>query len=126
MVITTEAGSLKMEWGLALIGGLGIGSLITSAANHVMARRAATSDRWYQEKREAYLGLLTAIHDAAAHPSDERSKAYALWQTRCDLFGSADVSKYAQLFVDTNDGPRAEREKAFRGLVEAMRANLRT
>ncbi len=115
-----------MEWILALIGGLGIGSLITSVVGHLMTRRAATSDRWYQEKREAYVGLLKALHDAAAHPSDEHSKAYALWQTRCELFGSSQVSKYAQLMVETNNGPRTERDKAFRGLIESMRADLKS
>ena len=115
-----------MELVIGLIGGLGIGSLITSVATHFMTRRAMASDRWYQEKREAYLGLITAIHDAAIHHSEEHAKAYALWQTRCDLFGSALVSKYAQLFVDTNDSPRIEREKAFRGLIEAMRSDLKS
>jgi hypothetical protein len=114
-----------MEWVIALVGGLGIGSLFTSAATHFMSRRAATDDRWYQEKREAYLGLLSALHVAATNPSDANSKAYALWQTRCSLFGSPDVSKWAQRMVDTNDGPPVERDKAFRGLIEAMRADLK-
>lgn len=113
-----------MEWAIGLIGGLGLGSLITSVATHFMSRRATASDRWYQEKREAYLGLLNALHDAAVHPSDASSKAYALWQTRCELFGSPMVSKHAQQIVDTNDR-RPEREKAFRDLIEAMRADLK-
>ena len=58
-----------MEWIVALVGGLGIGSLITSVATHLMARRGVTNDRWYQEKREAYLGLLEALHVAATRPS---------------------------------------------------------
>ncbi|MGO9772179.1 MAG: hypothetical protein ACLPSW_22045 [Roseiarcus sp.] len=113
-----------MEWTIALVGGLGIGSLITSVATHFMSRRAATSDRWYQEKREAYLGLLTALHDAAVRPSDENSKAYALWQTRCELFGSPMVAKHAQRIVDTNDR-RSDRENAFRALIDAMKADLK-
>ena len=114
-----------MNWA-ELVGGLGIGALITSIATHFMTRRAAANDRWYQEKRETYLGLLTALHEAAVRPSDERSKTYALWQTRCDLFGSAIVSRYAQRMVDTNDGPPEEREEAFGELIKAMRADLRT
>lgn len=114
-----------MEWTIGLIGGLGIGSLITSVAGHFMARRAATSDRWYNEKRESYLGLLDALHKAAVHPSDAHSKAFALWQTRCELFGSPSVARYAQQMVDTNDGPATERDRAFRGLIEAMRADLK-
>ncbi len=101
-----------MNWA-ELIGGLGIGSLLTSIVTNFMSRRAVTSDRWYQEKRDAYIGLLGAIHDAAVSPSDEKSKAYALWQMRCDIFGSRDVSKYAQKFAETNDGPRSAREEVF-------------
>jgi hypothetical protein len=90
-----------------------------------MARRASTSDRWYQEKREAYLGLLEALHDAAVHPSDENSKAFALWQTRCELFGSNDVARYAQAMIDTNEGPREQRNEAFKSLLQAMKADFR-
>src|SRR5690606_29175306 len=75
-------GDYPMEWILPLLAGLGIGSLLKSMADHFMARRASTSDRWYQEKRESYLGLLQALHDAAIHPSDKNSMAFALWQTR--------------------------------------------
>jgi hypothetical protein len=70
------------------------------------------------------LGLLGSIHDAAIKHTEERAKAYALWQTKCELFGSPEVSRYAQAFVDTNEGPRASREAAFRGLVAAMRMDL--
>lgn len=113
-----------MEWVFGLIGGLGIGSVLTAAATHFMTRRAVASDRLYQEKREAYLGLLGAIHDAAIKPSEENSKAYGLWQTRCDLFGSSAVSEWAQKIVDTNEGPRENRAEAFRRLITAMRADL--
>ncbi len=115
-----------MEWVFGLIGGLGIGSVLTAAATHFMTRRAVASDRLYQEKREAYLGLLGALHDAAVKPSDEKAKAYALWQTRCDLFSSSDVAKWAQKIVDTNNGPREDRNEAFRRLIETMRADLGT
>ena len=114
-----------MNWA-ELIGGLGIGSLVTQAVGHYMGRRASTNDRLYQEKREAYLGLLNALHDAAVRPSAERAKAYALWQTLCSLFGSPEVSKYVQMMVDTNDGPADKRQAAFLGLIEAMRADLKS
>lgn len=56
--------------------------------------------------------------------SDENAKNYALWQTRCDLFGSKDVSEYAQDIVDANDGLRDTRACAFRSLVAAMKRDL--
>jgi hypothetical protein len=114
-----------MDWILPLVAGLGLGSLLKSIIDHFMSRRASNNDRWYQERREAYLGLLNALHEAAVHPSDENSKGYALWQTRCDLFGSKEVSKYAQELVDTNEGPRAIRNAAFQNLIQAMKTDLR-
>ena len=113
-----------MEWVLPLIGGLGLGSLLKSVIDNFNSRRAVMTDRLYQEKREAYLGLLGALHKAAVLPSDENSKEFALWQTRCQLFGSSDVSQFAQALVDTNDSPRAERDSAFKGLIESMRKDL--
>jgi len=114
-----------MEWVLPLLGGLGLGSLLKSYIDHFNARRATTSDRLYQEKREAYLGLLDALHKAAVHSSDENSKNYALWQTRCQLFGSLEVAQFAQAMTDTNDGPISAREGAFAGLIKAMKDDLR-
>ncbi len=115
-----------MEWILPLIAGLGIGSLLKSVADYFMTRRAGIRDRWYQEKREAYLGLLNSLHEAAVKPSNARSKAYVLWQTRCELFGSKEVARYAQEIIDTNDGPRTAREAAFRNLLDTMRIDLRS
>lgn len=118
-------GDYPMEWVLPLLAGLGIGSLLKSIADHSMSRRASTHNRWYQEKREAYLDLLSSLHSAALRPSDESSKAFALWQIRCELFGSKDVVKYAQAMVDTNDGPREQRNEAFGNLIAAMKNDLK-
>lgn len=113
-----------MELILGLLSGLGIGTFLNSIATHWITRRNSIQDRWYQERREAYLGLLQSLHDAAVAPSEEASKAYALWQTRCDLFGSSAVARAAQQIVETNDGPRSERNAAFQELLTAMRADL--
>lgn len=119
----SRLGEKNMQTILTLLGGLGIGSSLTTLIAHLIARRAADRSRLYQEKREAYLGLLDALHRAAVRPSDENAKNFALWQTRCDLFGSAEVSRYARAMVATNDN-RPEREIAFRSLVDAMRIDL--
>jgi hypothetical protein len=113
-----------MQLLLGLIGGLGIGTLLTSITTHFMTRHASFRDRLYQEKRAAYLGLLDALHNAATHPSDENAKAYALWQTRCALFGSTEVMSAAQEMVDTNDAPLETRNVAFHKLLRAMRVDL--
>ncbi|WP_082044154.1 hypothetical protein [Aeromonas sp. L_1B5_3] len=107
-----------------IVGGLGIGTLINTIYSDWRARTAKRTDRQYEEKRNAYLGLLDALHKAAVEPSDAASKAYALWQTRCNLFGSEEVSLYAQRIIDTNAGPREERNEAFNCLLRAMKADL--
>lgn len=112
-----------MEWILPLLGGLGIGSLLKSAIDHWIVRKAAASDRLYQEKREAYLGLLEALHRAAVRASDENAKNFGFWRLRCDLFGSPQVSRYAQQVAET-DGQTPERTQAFNSLVQAMRDDL--
>ena len=114
-----------MEVVLGLLGGLGIGSVLTAFVTHWISHRASIQDRWYQERREAYLGLVQSLHNAAVAPSDVASKAYALWQTRCDLFGSPEVARCTQRIVEINDGPRSDRETAFRDLLAAMRVDLR-
>lgn len=113
-----------MELVSVLIGGLGIGSVLTAIINHFITRRAVATDRLYAEKREAYVGLLNALHQAAVHPTDENAKHFALWQTRCELFGSKEVATFAQRIVDTDSGPREERNTAFRALLDAMKADL--
>lgn len=113
-----------MEWILPLIGGLGIGSLLTSIVSYYLNKRVSFEARNYQEKREAYLGLLGALHKAAVSPSDLNSKDFALWQTRVNLFGSLQVSNAVEGIIATNDGPRSEREKFFKILIDEMRLDL--
>jgi hypothetical protein len=55
----------RMDWIAALIGGLGIGSVLTRVVEHFFSRRTLLQERDYQEMREAYLGLLGALHQTA-------------------------------------------------------------
>ncbi|MBK7845657.1 MAG: hypothetical protein IPJ71_18585 [Bdellovibrionales bacterium] len=114
-----------MDWILPLVGGLGIGSMLTRLIEHFLVKSMSKQNRFYQEKREAYLGLLSALHAAAVSPSNENSKNYALWQTRVELFGAAEVAKSAQGIVDTNDGPRETRDLHFKNLVQEMKKDLK-
>ncbi|MBT0723099.1 hypothetical protein HH682_01315 [Rosenbergiella sp. S61] len=109
---------------LGVIGGLGIGTMLNSAITSLLNKKTKKDERLYEEKRNAYLGLLSSIHKSAISPSEEASKEYALWQTHCSLFGSKQVVHYSQKIVDTNDGPREERHDAFNKLIESMRNDL--
>lgn len=109
---------------LAVLGGLGVGSLLNSLVAYFTNQRSKQKERRYEEKKAAYIGLLTSLHDAAVSPSDINSKAYALWQTKCQIFGSEKVIRFTQEIVDTNDGPKEERHKAFLSLLSAIRQDL--
>ena len=114
-----------MDWTLVsgVIGGLGIGTLLNSIYAAYTSRKAEKVSRLYSEKRDTYLGLLNALHNAAVSPSDISSKNYALQQTKCSLFGSKEVIEAAQMIVDTNDNKK-HRDIAFESLLDAMRKDL--
>lgn len=114
-----------MDWTLVsgVIGGLGVGTLLNSIYSAYTSKKAEKVSRLYAEKRDAYLGLLNASHNAAVSPSDISSKKYALHQTKCSLFGSKEVIEAAQMIVDTNYD-RERRDIAFESLLAAMRKDL--
>jgi pantothenate kinase len=58
-----------------MVGGLGLGTLIQSVVTHTLNIKSKNTERLYAEKRETYLGLLDALHQAAVNPSDEKAKA---------------------------------------------------
>jgi hypothetical protein len=109
------------DWSL-LIGGLGIGGVIAGVVNHVMARRSSIKDRWYQEKRETYLGMVSALQSS---PALQRiSSDFPLWHARCALFGSREVLKHAKEVADTPPDQYDKRNEAFQKMLEWMRTDL--
>jgi putative Mn2+ efflux pump MntP len=108
----------------ALLGGLGLGSLLNSLVTHFTTQKSKKEQRRYEEKKASYLGLLTSLHEAAVSPSDKNLKAYALWQAKCQIFGSNEVAKFTQEIIDTNYGPKDLGHVAFEKLFEAIRQDL--
>jgi hypothetical protein len=109
-----------MQNWLPLLGGIltgfGVGTVVTSIVNHFLARRASMSDRWYQERREAYLGMIAAIQSLRGD--------VPAWHARCALFGSPEVMKYAAQVAETSDEPYDTRNEGFKKMLEAMRNDL--
>ena len=116
--------NMEVNTVVAVLGLLGIGSLLNTLVTYFTRQQSKQKERRYEEKKSAYFGLLSSLHDAAVSPSDKNSKAYALWQTKCQIFGSDEVIKFAQVIVDTNDGPRDKRREAFDSLLNALRHDL--
>ncbi|MDI9336462.1 MAG: hypothetical protein QM520_05485 [Gammaproteobacteria bacterium] len=112
-----------MEWS-AVLGAFGIGAIVKTILDTILATKKDRSALQYKEKREAYFGLLDALHKAAITPSDENSKTFALWQTRVSIFGSEEASKAVQGIIDTNDGPRELRQLHFDNLLKAIKKDM--
>jgi len=113
-----------MDWIFPLIGGLGVGALLKSVVEFIFNKNITRQKVEYSEAREAYLGLLDALHKAAVEPSDKHSKDFALWQTRIQLFGSEKVAKAVQGIIDTNADSQTERNKFFEEMIDAMKEDL--
>lgn len=107
----------------ALLAAFGLGSIVTAIVQSWLANKSKKNDRQFAEKQAAYVGLLEAYHQAAAHGTDEASKLFAYWQMRCELVGSVAVRDAIRRIVETNDD-RPGRIKADSDLKVAMRADL--
>lgn len=98
-------------------------SLLTPFVTDHIAGRRAKKDRIYQEKRDAYIGLLTSIHNAGVEKTEKAGYEYGLWQTKCAIFGSNDVTKWADKFPKTTVRT-LERTEAGEKLLAAIRKDL--
>jgi hypothetical protein len=114
---------MNFETIISLMGAFGIGGGVTTAVGAWWNFKEKKKSAVFEEKRNAYTGLLNSLHDAALKNSQEAAKGYALWQTRVELVGSPDVIYYVQKMVDTIPGVK-DRYQAFEGLTQSMREDL--
>ncbi len=96
---------------------------LTTIAQWYFQKRNDEKKRSFEEKKEAYVGFLDAMHALATENSNVNSKKYALWETRAILVGSSGVIKNAQGMKDTEPGTQ-ERSQYFDSLLEEMRKDL--
>ncbi len=108
---------------ISLLTAFGLGSIVTALIQSWLSQRAAIADRKFAEKQSAYIGLLEAYYRAAVEGTDEAGKAFAYWQMRCELVGSAKVRDAISRIVETNED-RKGRHEADLDLKLAMRQDL--
>jgi len=114
---------MNIELFLSLFAAAGLGSVLTVLVQHNLEINKERREKSFNEKKEAYVGLLRSLHDAAVEPSDKASKEYAYWQLRCELVSPPIVRQAIQGIVDTNDDPPA-RSMAYDKLKDALRSDL--
>jgi hypothetical protein len=107
-----------------ILTGLGLGAIAKSILDFFITQKTNKNKLAYSEMRDAYIGLLDALHKAAIEPSDINSKNFALWQTRVSLFGSPNVANAVQEIIDTNGDTTGKRDAAFNKLINSMKEDL--
>ncbi len=108
---------------IEFLSAFGLGALITAvfqAFFNIYHNKKILS---FQEKKEAYVGLLEAYHKVAVQNSLEAAKNFAYWQMRCELISNAKVRKSIQNVIDTESGS-SERGAALESLKKFIREDL--
>lgn len=86
-----------------LLIAFGSGSIISTAVQYFFNERSKRKTLLFQEKKEAFVGLLEAYHKAAVEPSETAAKNFAYWQMRCDLVCSPQTRSAIEEIVNTNE-----------------------
>lgn len=109
------------------IGGI-IGSLLTTLLQAWFAHRSGLATRNFQEKKEAYVGFLEALHRSDVERTRETSMHAGHWKNRCDLVASASVrDAIEKIFVtnpDEHGNMHPDRPNVIEELRQAMRKDL--
>lgn len=105
----------------SLIGGLGIGSLLTLFLKEYFDIKKILSNRVFEEKREAYLNYLDIADRSQTLPAKEAIWARTAAIERIHLCGSHEVVNL--LAIVSNTPPDSPRDN-INALVQAMRNDL--
>ncbi len=114
-----------MDW-VSYLTVFGAGSLLTALVQIILNNRAISRRRQYDERKEAYIGLLEAwVRQENESFTDESSRDVGHWVLRSELVASAPVFDFLQKWKNTEPGS-AERIDATDCLKQAMRDDLRS
>ena len=108
------------------IGGV-IGSLVTTLLQAYFTHKSALANRNFNEKKEAYVGFLEALHRSEVERTAEASARAGHWQNRCELVAPMKVRKHIYRIFETNPDKgvsHPERPEVITELKRAMRADL--
>lgn len=105
----------------SLIGGLGIGSVLTLFLKEYLDRRKTLSRRIFEEKREAYTAYLDIVMKSHIMPEKEAVWAKMAAMARVRLCASPEVIQSFNLLLASAP---SSYEKTFDDLIQAMRKDL--
>jgi hypothetical protein len=105
----------------SLIGGLGIGSVITLFLKEYFNNKKILSQRAFEEKREAYIAYLNTAGRSQTMPAEEALWARTAAMERIHLCGSFKVIQLLDIVGRTPSGAPRDNIHA---LIQAMRDDL--
>ena len=108
---------------LALLTAFGLGSIVTALVQSWLSSQQLKNVRSFEERKEAYIGLLKAYHRAAVERNDVAAKKFAYWQLRCELVAPLPVRRAITAIVETNENHEA-RQVAHEELKHELRRDL--
>jgi len=107
---------------LALVGGLGIGSMLTALVKEKFDKKKFL----FQQKEQVYSGYLKALSDAVKNNSSEDMKQEVVyWTTRMKLIAPESVVEKAQEFF-TDASSQHKFFKLREELIDLMRNDLKS
>lgn len=108
---------------LSLLTAFGLGSIATAVVQYWLSVHQTKQKRSFDERKEAYVGLLNAYHRAAVEQTEAAAKEFAYWQMRCELVAPGPVRRAITRIVETNENP-SERRVAHDELKAQLRRDL--
>jgi hypothetical protein len=109
---------------LALLTAFGVGSIVTAIIQFWLSARATEKQRMYDERKEAYVGLLHSWKEyESKEPSDEGAFEIGHWLLRAQLVAPKPTLLHLNRWEETPVGSQ-ERIEATRALKSAMRKDL--
>jgi hypothetical protein len=111
---------------LEIISAFGLGAIFTTILQSWFNVYVLNKTRSFQEKKDAYIGLLNAFYRLTIpEHAETAAKEFALWQMRCELVSPPRVRKAIQQVIDTDsDRFGATRHQAVEELKDSMQSDL--
>ncbi|MEQ1931814.1 MAG: hypothetical protein ABL957_14955 [Parvularculaceae bacterium] len=108
---------------LSLFTAAGLGSILTVALQSWLESRGRKRERSFNEKKEAYVGLLDALRKVNIDATLANRKECGYWLARMRLIAPLPLVSAADAFASLSDG-KTDAKSEFDALVQGMRSDL--
>ena len=108
---------------LEYLSSFGLGAVVVTLVQTLLNLYHEKRTRAFNEKKEAFVGLLDAYRQVAIKNTDQERKKFDYWQIRCELVSNTKIRQAIQSLKDTNPNT-VERFEAHETLTRLLRKDL--